>query len=266
MKKQPIGIFDSGIGGLSVVEKVKDILPGEDIVYFGDTARVPYGTKSKKLIEKFAADDVIFLLKFNPKVIIIACHTASSLAGDFLRRNFPSFYIIDVVLPAVKKALETTNNNRIGVIGTSATITSKKYEKLLKKGNKNISVFSKACPLFVPLAEECLFNHKSTHLIAEYYLGELKEKNIDTLILGCTHYPYLKEVIQYVIGKSVKIIDPSLEVAIALKEYLIKEKIYERGEKGKIKLFFSDISNYTEIVVKKIFPEGKYELKSGKIG
>jgi len=184
MKKNPIGIFDSGIGGLSVVKKVMEILPEENIVYFGDTARVPYGTKSKKLIEKFAIDDVHFLQKFNPKVIIIACHTASSLAGNILRRKFPSVYIIDIVSSSIKKTIELSDRKKVGVIGTSATIASGKYEKLLKKYDKKISVFSKACPLFVPLVEEGFFTERATYLIANYYLCELKREKIDTLILG----------------------------------------------------------------------------------
>ena len=263
MKTKPIGIFDSGVGGLSVVEKVKEILPQEDIVYFGDTARVPYGTKSKKLIEKFATDDVNFLLKFNPKVIIIACHTASSLAGNTLKKNFPSIHIIDVVSSSIRKAVELSKKKRVGVIGTYATISSGKYQELLKK--KGISVLSKACPLFVPLVEEGLFNERATSLIAEYYLEELKKGKIDTLILGCTHYPYLKKVIQEVIGENVKIVDPSFQVAHQLKEYLEMKKIKKKEKKGKIKLFFSDLNSYTEKVVEKIFPYQNYELKLGNI-
>jgi len=263
MKTNPIGIFDSGIGGLSVVEKVKEILPEEDIIYFGDTARVPYGTKSKKLIEKFATDDVNFLLKFNPKVIIIACHTASSLAGNILRKKFPSIHIIDVVSSSIRKAVEISEKKRVGVIGTYATISSGKYEELLKK--QRISVFSTPCPLFVPLVEEGFFTERVTYLIAEHYLAELKKKEIDTLILGCTHYPYLKKVIQEVIGKNVKIVDPSSQVAHQLKEYLEMKKIRKNGKEGKIKLFFSDLSSYTEKVIKKIFPYRNYELKSENI-
>lgn len=263
MKTSPIGIFDSGIGGLSVVEKVKEILLEEDIVYFGDTARVPYGTKSKKLIEKFAIDDVNFLLKFNPKVIIIACHTASSLAGNTLRKKFPSIHIIDVVSSSIRKAIELSEKKRVGVIGTYATISSRKYEELLKK--QGIYVFSTPCPLFVPLVEEGFFTERATYLIAEHYLGELKKKKIDTLILGCTHYPYLKKVIQEIIGKNVKIVDPSFQVAHQLKEYLEMKKIRKKGKEGKIKLFFSDLSNYTEKVIKKIFPHRNYELKSENI-
>jgi len=262
MKKNPIGIFDSGIGGLSVVKKVKNILKYEDIIYFGDTARVPYGTKSKKLIEKFALDDVNFLLKFNPKVMIIACHTASSLAGQLLKRKFPSLNIIDVVSSSIKKTIKITGKKRVGVIGTSATISSGKYEELLKKYNKKISVFSMSCPLFVPLVEEGLFAAPCTYFIAEYYLKRLKKKNIDTLILGCTHYPYLKKVIQQTIGKNVKIVDPSDEVALNLKKYLENNNLLKNEKKtGKMKLFFSDISPYTEKVIKKIFPErGEYTL------
>jgi len=263
MKTKPIGIFDSGIGGLSVVEKVTEILPQEDIVYFGDTARVPYGTKSKKLIEKFATDDVNFLLKFNPKVIIIACYTASSLAGNTLRKKFPSIHIIDIVSSSIRKAVELSKKKKVGVIGTYATISSGKYEGFLKK--QKISVFSKPCPLFVPLVEEGFFTERATYLIAKYYLDELKKEKIDTLILGCTHYPYLKNVIQEVIGKNVKIVDPSFHVAYQLKEYLEVKKIRKKEKKREIKLFFSDLSSYTEKVIEKIFPYRNYKLKLGNI-
>lgn len=266
MNNRPIGIFDSGIGGLSVVRKVKSVVPEENIIYFGDTARVPYGTKSKKLIEKFVSDDVNFLLKFDPKVIIIACHTASSLAGDTLKRKFPAIPVIDVVTPAVEKAVKITRNKKIGVIGTTATISSRKYEKLLKKRVKDISVFSVACPLFVPLAEEGFFSSPATYFIAEYYLKTLKQKKVDTLILGCTHYPYLKKVIKEVMGEEVMIVDPSLEVATTLKNFLESNKLRRKYKNGKIRLYFSDISHYTYQVIKKIFPNNiEYKLKQGKI-
>jgi len=212
MRENPVGIFDSGIGGLSVVKEIVKILPNEDIVYFGDTARVPYGIKSKEIIKKFAIDDVNFLLKYKPKIIVIACHTVSSYASKFLKKKFKNVNFIDVIEPTVKKAIEITKNKKIGVIGTPATISSSKYQSLLSKNG--ISVYTKECPLFVPIVEEGWFESEISYEIAKIYLSELIKKNIDTLILGCTHYPYLKKIIQKLTGKDIKIIDASYEVAV----------------------------------------------------
>jgi glutamate racemase len=238
---RPIGIFDSGIGGLTVVHEVFKRVPAEQIVYFGDTARVPYGTKSPKVVQHFAMQDVRFLLQQNVKMIVVACHTVSSVALDSLVKTF-HFPILGVVLPGVHAALKATRNHRIGVIGTKATIVSKSYETHFLKLNPEVQVFSQACPLFVPLAEEGWLNGDITKLIAEKYLNPLKKHQIDTLILGCTHYPLLKSVIQEVLGNGVTLIDSAEETSRAVEEKLAREKIQNPGnEKAEHQFFVSDI-------------------------
>jgi len=207
-----IGIFDSGIGGLTVVREVLKKLPREKIIYFGDTARVPYGTKSAEVVKKFAIQDIHFLLNKNVKLLVAACHTVSSVALDSLISTM-HLPILGVVEPGIKAALEVTRNQRIGVIGTRATIMSGTYEKKLSERAKDITVISQPCPLFVPLAEEGWLDERVTNTIAEVYLKPLKEKGIDTLILGCTHYPLLKPVIKKVLGSTVSIIDSAEETA-----------------------------------------------------
>lgn len=209
---RPIGIFDSGVGGLTVVREVIEKLPNESIVYFGDTARVPYGTKSPKVIEKFALQDILFLLNHHVKLVVAACHTVSSVVLDQLIQNF-HLPILGVVEPGVKAALEATKNNRIGVIGTRGTIQSGTYERKLNEKRKGLSIVSQSCPLFVPIAEEGWLDGDVTQRIAEVYLKPIQKQKIDTLILGCTHYPLLKPVIQKVLGKKVIIIDSAEETA-----------------------------------------------------
>jgi glutamate racemase len=238
---RPIGIFDSGVGGLTVVHEVFKRLPGEQIVYFGDTARVPYGTKSPKVVQHFAMQDVRFLLQKDVKMIVVACHTVSSVAMDALLEQF-QFPILGVVVPGVRAALEATRNRRIGVIGTKATAVSKSYETHFMKLDPRVRVFSQACPLFVPLAEEGWLMGEITKLIAEKYLNPLKAHRIDTLILGCTHYPLLKSVIQEVLGDGVTLIDSAEETARAVEEKLVREKIENPGhEKAEHRFFVSDI-------------------------
>jgi len=209
---RPIGIFDSGIGGLTVVAEMRKILPKEGIVYFGDTARVPYGTKSKETITKFSVENVKFLMEHNVKLIVVACNTASSLSLDFLKRCF-RVPIIGVIWPGAKNAVSATRNNRIGVIGTHATISSKAYEKAIREINPRAIFFGQSCPLFVPLVEEGWTDHRVTREIAAHYLKPLKSTGIDTLILGCTHYPLLKDVIRNTMGKDVVLVDSGREVA-----------------------------------------------------
>lgn len=205
-RSNPIGFFDSGIGGLTVVKEAMSLLPNENIVYFGDTARVPYGSKSNDTVIEYTLQAAHFLMKKNIKMLVVACNTASSIALDELRKTI-AVPVIGVIEPGAKMALETTKSGRIGVIGTNATINNKAYSTQLKKSDKKIKVFEKACPLFVPLAEEGWLDHKATHLIAKEYLDEFKEHEIDTLILGCTHYPILADTIAKVVGKKVKLIN-----------------------------------------------------------
>ncbi|MBA4251596.1 MAG: glutamate racemase [Chlorobiaceae bacterium] len=205
-KAKPIGVFDSGIGGLTVVRKLSSTLPNENIVYFGDTARVPYGSKSNETVIEYSIQNTKFLIEKNVKAVVVACNTASSVAIPELRKRF-SIPIIEMINPGATAALKATRNNKIGVIGTRATINNKAYSKEIKKFNENVEVFEVACPLFVPLAEEGWIDHKATYEIAEEYLKPFKEFGIDTLVLGCTHYPILAKVIQEVIGDDVMLID-----------------------------------------------------------
>lgn len=218
-KYSPIGVFDSGIGGLTVVKKLLTMLPNENIIYFGDTARVPYGSKSNATIIEYANQDARFLFNKNVKLIITACNTASAVALEDLRKQF-DIPVIGMIEPGAKYALSKTKNRKIGVIGTHSTINNAAYSKKLKQLSGKIQILEKACPLFVPLAEEGWIDHEATKLIAEEYLGELKEKDIDTLILGCTHYPILSELIQKVLGTSVTLIDSGTAASLEVETYL----------------------------------------------
>ncbi len=215
----PIGVFDSGIGGLTVVKSLNTFLPNESIIYFGDTARVPYGSKSNSTVIEYSIQNAKFLYKKNVKLIVVACNTASSIALEELRKKF-KVPVIGMIEPGAKAALKATKNGNIGIIGTESTVSNKAYSKTLLSLNPEIKVTEKACPLFVPLAEEGWTNHKATKLIAEEYLTELKESGIDTLILGCTHYPILKNIIQEIIGENVKLIDSGSAASSEVENYL----------------------------------------------
>ncbi len=215
-----IGIFDSGIGGLTAVKAIFQQLPDYEIVYFGDTARTPYGTKSPATIIDYAIQDTEFLLSKGAKIIVIACNTASSVATEALRDRFTGIPIFEVVTPAVIKAARITKNYNVGIIGTRATVNSNIYSRKIKEGNPNIRVYSNACPLLVPLVEEGWFKRRETRMILKKYLYPLKRKQIDTLVLACTHYPLLKDIIQVKMGKRVKIVDSSSELAAHVKNHL----------------------------------------------
>lgn len=237
---RPIGIFDSGVGGLTVVSEIWRCLPAENIVYFGDTARVPYGTKSKETVTKFSVENVEFLMKHDVKLVLVACNTASSLSLDFLKRCF-RVPMIGVIGPGAREAVSATRSGRIGVIGTNATISSGAYETAVKKINKKIDVYTASCPLFVPLAEEGWMDKNVAYDIAGIYLKPLKAKNIDTLVLGCTHYPLLKNVIKKVMGPKVTLVDSAREVAKEAKELLDASGIVNRSRgSGAHKFFSSD--------------------------
>ncbi len=218
-KTNPIGFFDSGIGGLTVVRSVMRLMPNENIVYFGDTARVPYGSKSNDTVIEYSLQAANFLLRKNIKLLVVACNTASSAALKDLKR-FLTIPVIGMIEPGSKMALRESKHGKIGVIGTMATINNKAYSNELKKLNPKVKVFEKACPLFVPLAEEGWLDHKATELIAKEYLTEMHERKIDSLILGCTHYPILYDVIQKVMGRTVKLIDSGTPAAKLVEEYL----------------------------------------------
>ncbi|PIU40840.1 MAG: glutamate racemase [Candidatus Omnitrophica bacterium CG07_land_8_20_14_0_80_42_15] len=239
LQNRPIGVFDSGLGGLTTVKEIFKRLPNENIVYFGDTARVPYGSKSKETITQFSIENTQFLLKFNAKLIVVACNTSSSLSLNSLKAHF-KVPIIGVIAPGVKKAMSVTKNNRIGVIGTRATIASKSYEKEIKKRNSVTKCLSRSCPLFVPLVEEDWIGDEVTYTVARRYLQPLMKYNIDTLILGCTHYPLLKGVIKRVVGKKVNLVDSAEEVALDAKRLLEARRLLSKNKNARHKFFVSD--------------------------
>ena len=241
MDKRPIGIFDSGIGGLTVAKEIFNRLPCENVIYFGDTARVPYGTKSPQTVRKFSFSNMRFLMSQKVKMVIVACNTASATSIGKLRDEFSHIPIIGVIEPAVELALICTGNKKIGVIGTEGTIASNTYLKEIKMLSPDVLLFGQPCPLFVPLVEEGWINRKETLMVAREYLSPLKKKKIDVLILGCTHYPLLKNVIKKVMGRGVAIIDSARVVAEECEEVL-REKglLNKKGRKGWHKFFTSD--------------------------
>lgn len=215
----PIGVFDSGVGGLTVVREIMRQIPNEKIIYFGDTARVPYGSKSQETVTRFSEQIVRFLRTFQVKTIVVACNTASAYALETLEKNI-DIPIIGVVKPGAKAAAEVTKNKKIGVIATEATIGSKIYSQYIQQISSDVEIYGKACPLFVPLVEEGLLQDPVTDEIARRYLAELIDIDIDTLILGCTHYPLIRSTLQRIIGDSVTLVNPAYETALELKRLL----------------------------------------------
>lgn len=259
MDNRAIGIFDSGLGGLTVLKAISEIMPNENIIYFGDSKRTPYGSKSKDSIIKFSIQDVKFLLKNNVKAIVIACNTVSSNAINQLREQFDVPFI-EVIKPGALYSAKTTKNNIIGVIGTKATIESKAYEKEIKQINSDISVISKSCALLVPLVEEGneWWNNKITKEIISYYLDDFKKYNIDTLVLGCTHYPLLINAINEVLNNKIILINSAGEVAKETKKVLENSNMLSKMRNGKIVLYTSDS-------IEKFIPLAKEILKDDNI-
>ncbi len=275
-----IGIFDSGVGGLTVAKEIMKELPEYDLIYFGDTARAPYGSKSKETIVKYALEDADFLIKKGAKILVVACNTASSLAYDELREKYPDIPIFEVITPAVEAALSALKNRRIGVIGTRATIKSGIYNQKLELilssraesrdlipsqetheisplaelgRNDELFVISQACPLFVPFIEEGWLKTPEIKMIARKYLSVFKNQNIDTLILGCTHYPIIKNIIQEKIGRRVALIDSAGAVAEKLKDFLRGHKDFEEKllKNGKAEFYMSDVTEQNQKVANK---------------
>ncbi len=238
---RPIGVFDSGIGGLTVVRALLHHLPHENVVYFGDTARVPYGPKSAQVVREYAAQDTDILLRYNVKAIIIACNTVSAVALDVVQKR-AKVPIMGVILPGAEAAVKSTSRKRIGVIGTQGTIKSDAYTHAIRQLDPSIRVFSKACPLFVPLAEEGWTSHKATELIAKEYLFPLTLEKIDTLVLGCTHYPLLRDVIGDVLHHHVTLIDSGEATALAVKKLLEETGLRNTStQKPRLQFFVSDV-------------------------
>ncbi len=224
MDNRAIGIFDSGIGGLTVVREVKKLLGAEDICYFGDTARVPYGSKSQDIVLKFSRQIVNFLISRDVKAIIIACNTVSSNCYEALSKEY-DIPFLEVVSPGVEACLAATKNNRVGLIGTERTVKSQAYEKLLKSTRPEIQVYSQACPLFVPLVEEGWTDNQVTALTIQSYISGLLDHGIDSLLLGCTHYPWLTDALQKVAG-SVHIVNPAITCAVKMKTLLEEKSLH----------------------------------------
>lgn len=247
-----LGIFDSGLGGLTIVKEVIKALPAYQLLYFGDTARTPYGTKGRKTIIKYALEDADFLIKQGARIIVVACNSASAVALDDLRTKY-QLPIFEVITPAVQQAVKATKNKRIGIIGTRATANSQIYAQLIRQIDPAIKVFSQACPLLVPLVEEGWLNKSETKTIIKKYLAELKRQSIDTLILGCTHYPLLKGLIQPRIGQRVELVDPAEQVAAELKQYLTAHpELADSLAKNQASRFFvSDLTPHFQDVAQK---------------
>ena len=227
----PVGVFDSGLGGLTVVREIMRQLPGESIVYFGDTARVPYGSKSKNTIVHFSRQIVRFLQTKHVKAIVVACNTASALALDEVEREI-DLPMIGVVRPGAAAAAGATRTGKVGVIGTRATVSSGIYAKVLAGIDEKISVLGKACPLFVPMVEEGMTEHPVMMQMIDYYLREVKESDVDALVLGCTHYPLLRKQIHAYLGDAITLVNPAYETAMGLKALLAENGLLRGGEPG----------------------------------
>jgi len=256
-----IGIFDSGVGGLTVVRALMRRLPDQDMVYFGDTARTPYGTKSRETVIGYAVENTEFLLEKGADIIIMACNSASSVATETLREKF-DVPVFEVITPAVDMAINISVSYRIGVIGTRATVNSGIYEKKITREKPEARVFSVPCPLLVPLVEEGWFEKPETRMIVKKYLHPLKTKQIDTLILGCTHYPILKKLIMSKVGKKVTIIDSSTAVTEMVNDYLEKMPDVKKTLKssGRTEFFVSDYTAQFEKTAKTLLG-GNIKLK-----
>lgn len=263
-KNAPIGVFDSGVGGLTVAREIMRQMPNEKIIYFGDTARVPYGSKSKETVTRFSKQIVRFLQTHQVKTIVVACNTASAYALDELEKE-TDIPVIGVLKPGAKTAAEVTQNGKIGVIATEATIGSRMYNKYIQELNKQVTIYGKACPLFVPLIEEGLWQDPVTDEIAKRYLTELIDIDIDTLILGCTHYPLIRSTLGRIMGDNVTLVNPAYETAIELKELLLSKGMLndeppKLGE-NQYQFYVSDVADKFKTFANSII---KYGILSAK--
>ena len=247
---RPIGIFDSGVGGLTVFKEIKKIMPNENITYFGDTARTPYGGKSQEVIQKYSSEILDFLQMQNVKMIVVACNTASALALHKLK-TMTSLPVIGVIDPGVRAAIKAVKSEKIGVIGTKATINSGSYQNRLTRLCSNLTVIAKPCPLFVPIVEENMHHSDIARLTLKTYLQDFKSTNIDTLILACTHYPLLKPLINEFFENKVTLVDPAFETAREVKEVLKARRITANEEQpGTEKFYVTDSpESFSEIAV-----------------
>ncbi len=239
MDERPIGVFDSGVGGLTVVKELRNLLPAEDVVYFGDTARVPYGNKSIPIIRRFSLEIARFLESMRVKMLVIACNTATALALEYLKRQ-TDLPIVGVIEPGVRAALNA-GKGRIGVIGTSATIRSEAYQSRLRRFRPQDVILAKSCPLLVPLVEENLLDAPITKMALEMYLSDWREAGIDALILACTHYPLLKPLIEEFFQGKVRLIDSARETAREVAELLAARRFQAPPQRaGSEEFYVSD--------------------------
>ncbi len=255
-RNAPVGVFDSGVGGLTVAREIMRNLPSEKIVYFGDTARVPYGNKSKENVIRYSRQIIHFLLEQQVKAIVIACNTASAFALDEVRDEF-DIPILGVIEPGARVAAKETKNKKVGVIGTEGTISSGIHASYLKKLDPEITVIGKACPLFVPLVEEGWLHDPITLEVVARYLQEFKEKDADTLILGCTHYPLIRSTIRDFMGERVRLVNPAYETALELASLLEKEGLLSTGkeqEEFPYRFYVSDLADKFKAFANSILP------------
>ena len=237
MNNKPIGVFDSGIGGLTVLKEVFRKLPDESTVYLGDTARVPYGIRSAETVTRYSFENTGFLVSMGIKVLVVACNTVSAVSLEEIKGKL-SMPVIGVIEPGARAAVRATRNKNVGVIGTEATVNSGAYARIIRAIDASIRVFSLPCPLFVPLAEEGLTDDAIATMVAERYLKNLKEKGIDTLVLGCTHYPLLKDVIGKVMGEGITLIDSATETVSEIKETLVRNDIKGSPSRQPLRKFY----------------------------
>ncbi|HTY44581.1 MAG TPA: glutamate racemase [Patescibacteria group bacterium] len=253
--RKAIGVFDSGVGGLTVVREIIRQLPYEDIIYFGDTARVPYGIKSQETVIRFSIENILFLLKQDVKLICVACNTVSSFALPVIKNHF-KVPIVGVLSPGVREAVYATQNKRVGIIGTRGTVKSRAYEKEIKQLDGEVQVTAVACPLFVPFAEEGWLGGKVVQEVAQTYLKPLKKAGVDTVILGCTHYPLLKPVIRQAMGAQVALIDSAKQVAMEVKNILAADGLLNPRERGRHKFYVSDNPEWFSGLAKRFLGQG----------
>ena|SRR3989344_3894775 len=253
-KNSPIGIFDSGVGGFTVIKEILKELPNESLIYLGDTARIPYGTRSKGLITKFSLEMVSFLLKHQIKFLVVACNTISATCLKEIQ-NFSHVPVLGVINPAAKYAVDITKTQHIGVIGTRATIASGIYEKEIMNLNPDTKVLSKSCPLFIHFAEEGFTDHPALKYVAEDYLKKFTDSKIDTLILGCTHYPLLRDTIQDVVGKEITLIDSAGPTAKELRKILAKKNLLSKNKEPEFRFYVTDAPERAKEIAEKFFGE-----------
>jgi len=236
---RPIGIFDSGLGGLTVFQALSRRMPRENLIYFGDTAHVPYGSKSRQTVTRYSLEVARFLAGLRVKALVVACNTSSALALDAVARSL-DVPVLGVIQPGADAAAAATRNGHVGIIGTEATIASGAYTSALRARRPGVRVETAACPLFVPLVEEGWWGHQATALAARLYLGGLKRSGIDTLVLGCTHYPLLKGVVRRIMGPRVRLIDSAEQTALETERLLLSLGLRRQGGRGRRRFFVSD--------------------------